>query len=116
MKNFAPPALAGRRAPNRWDFAAMLLVMGVLVAVIDVGRHTISTPLTAVQGTPIHLSPAYLPGYALRSAARMFAALFASILFTFTFATLAAKSLRAGLLLIPVLDILQSVPILGFLS
>jgi NitT/TauT family transport system permease protein len=116
MKNFTPPALAGRRAPNRWDFAAMLLVMGVLVAVIDVGRHTISTPLTAVQGTPIHLDPAYLPGYALRSAARMFTALFCSLLFTFTFATLAAKSRRAGLLLIPILDILQSVPILGFLS
>ena len=116
MKDFTPPALAGRRAPNRWDFAAMLLVMGVLVAVIDVGRHTILTPLTAVQGTPIHLDPAYLPGYALRSAARMFAALFCSLLFTFTFATLAAKSRRAGLLLIPILDILQSVPILGFLS
>ena len=116
MKNFTPPALAGQRAPNRWDFAAMLLVMGILVAIIDVGRHTIATPLTAIQGTPIHLDPAYLPGYALRTAARMFAALFVSILFTFTYAPLAAKSRRAGLLLIPILDILQSVPILGFLS
>ncbi len=116
MKNHTPPALAGQRVANRWDFAAMLLVLGVLVAVIDVGRHTISAPLTAIQGTTIHLDPAYLPGYALRSAARMFVALFASILFTFTYATLAAKSRRAGLLLIPILDILQSVPILGFLS
>ena len=39
-----------------------------------------------------------------------------SLLFTFTYATLAAKNRRAGLLLIPLLDILQSVPILGFLS
>jgi NitT/TauT family transport system permease protein len=116
MKNFTPPALAGQRVPNRWDFAAMCLVMGILVAVIDVGRHTIATPLTAIQGTPIHLNPAYLPGYALRTAARMVAALFFSILFTFTYATLAAKSRRAGRLLIPILDILQSVPILGFLS
>ena len=46
----------------------------------------------------------------------MFAALAASLLFTFTYATLAAKSRRAGLVLIPVLDILQSVPILGFLT
>jgi NitT/TauT family transport system permease protein len=117
MTSFAPPALASdRRLPNRWDAAALLIVMGILIAVIDVGRGTILTPLSAIQGTPIHLDPAYLPGYALRTTARMFAALFCSLLFTFTFATLAAKSRRAGLILIPILDILQSVPILGFLS
>ena len=47
---------------------------------------------------------------------RMFAALLASLLFTFTYATAAAKSRRARLILIPILDILQSVPILGFLT
>src|ERR1700728_350136 len=46
----------------------------------------------------------------------MFAALSASLLFAFTSAAAAAKSRRAGLILIPVLDILQSVPILGFLT
>ena len=46
----------------------------------------------------------------------MFAALFFSLVFTFTYATLAAKSRRWEMVLIPVLDILQSVPILGFLS
>jgi NitT/TauT family transport system permease protein len=117
MTSFAPPALASdRRLPNRWDAAALLIVMGILIAVIDVGRGTILTPLSAIQGTPIHLDPAYLPGYALRTTARMFAALFISLLFTFTYATLAAKSRRAGMVLIPILDILQSVPILGFLT
>ena len=57
-----------------------------------------------------------LPYYALRTTLRMFAALVASLIFTFTYATLAAKSRRAEMILIPVLDILQSVPILGFLS
>ena len=57
-----------------------------------------------------------LPYYALRTTLRMFAALAASLVFTFTYATLAAKSRRAEMVLIPVLDILQSVPILGFLS
>ena len=116
MKNFTPPALAGRRVPNRWDGAALLMVLGLLIAVIDVGRGTIATPITAIQNTPIHLDPSYLPYYALRSTARMFAALFFSLVFTFTYATLAAKSRRAGLVLIPILDILQSVPILGFLT
>ena len=46
----------------------------------------------------------------------MFAAIAASLIFTFTYATLAAKSRRAEMVLIPLLDILQSVPILGFLS
>jgi NitT/TauT family transport system permease protein len=117
MTNFAPSALtSGRRVPNRWDGVAMLLVMGLLLALVDVGRTTLFTPLAASQATTIHLDPSYLPGYALRTTARMFAALFCSLLFTFTFATLAAKSRRAGLILIPILDILQSVPILGFLS
>jgi NitT/TauT family transport system permease protein len=40
----------------------------------------------------------------------------ASLVFTFVYATLAAKSRRAALLLIPLLDVLQSVPILGFVS
>ena len=57
-----------------------------------------------------------LPYYALRTTLRMFAAMAASLVFTFTYATLAAKSRRAEMVLIPVLDILQSVPILGFLS
>ena len=117
MTSFAAPALAtGRRTPNRWDGVAMLLVMGLLVGLVDVGRTTLFTPLSAGQATTIHLDPSYLPFYALRTTARMFAALLASLLFTFTYATLAAKSRRAGLILVPILDILQSVPILGFLS
>ena len=116
MRNYTPPALAGHRVPNRFDGAALLIVMGLLIALVEVGRTTIGTPIAQIQNAPIHLSPAWLPYYALRSTARMFAALFFSLLFTFTYATLAAKSRRAGMVLIPILDILQSVPILGFLT
>jgi NitT/TauT family transport system permease protein len=116
MSNYTPTALAGRRLPNRWDGAALLLVMGLLIALVGVGRGTIAIPIASIQNTPIHLDPMWLPYYALRSTARMFAALAFSLLFTFTYATLAAKSRRAGMVLIPILDILQSVPILGFLT
>lgn len=116
MKNYIPAALAGHRVPNRFDGAAMILVMGLLVALVEVGRGTIGLPIGLIQNTSIHLDPAYLPYYALRSTARMFAALLFSLFFTFTYATLAAKSRRAAKLLIPILDILQSVPILGFLT
>ncbi|HET9147803.1 MAG TPA: ABC transporter permease subunit, partial [Acetobacteraceae bacterium] len=57
-----------------------------------------------------------LPDYAVRTTLRMFAALVASLIFTFTVATLAAKSRHAAIIVLPMLDILQSVPILGFLS
>ena len=73
-------------------------------------------PLNAPDATAISLDPIDLPAYAARTTLRMFAALLASLLFTFTFATAAAKSRRAGLVLVPILDILQSVPILGFLT
>ena len=57
-----------------------------------------------------------LPEYAARTTFRMLAGLFLSLVFTLTYATWAAKSERAGKLLVPILDILQSVPILGFIS
>ena len=46
----------------------------------------------------------------------MLIAMGVSLVFTFTYATWAAKNPRAGTLLVPLLDILQSVPILCFLS
>ncbi len=116
MPNTLHPTLAlGRRLPNRWDLIAMVAVFGVLTAVAHVARGTL-VPLNAPDATTVTLNPAYLPAYAARTTLRMFAALFASLLFTFTFATAAAKSRRAGLIMVPMLDILQSVPILGFLT
>jgi NitT/TauT family transport system permease protein len=116
MPNTLHPTLAlGRRLPNRWDLFAMVCVFGALIGVAHVARGTL-VPLNAPDATTISLDPAMLPNYAARTTLRMFAALVASLLFTFTFATAAAKSRRAGLVLIPILDILQSVPILGFLT
>ncbi len=116
MARTATPDLAtARRLPNVWDLVAILFVFGVLIAVAHVTPETLK-PLDAPQATVVSLDPGHLPAYALRTTLRMFAALFASLLFTFTFAPLAAKSRRAGLVMVPLLDILQSVPILGFLS
>jgi NitT/TauT family transport system permease protein len=75
-----------------------------------------AVPLPPSNEPVIDLDYWNLPYYALRTTMRMFTALAASLVFTFTYATLAAKSRRAEMVLIPVLDILQSVPILGFLS
>jgi NitT/TauT family transport system permease protein len=116
MSNTLHPALAlRRRLPNRWDLFAMVCVFGALISVAHVARGTL-VPLNGPSATAISLDPAGLPVYAARTTLRMFAALLASLLFTFTYATAAAKSRRAGLILVPILDILQSVPILGFLT
>jgi NitT/TauT family transport system permease protein len=64
----------------------------------------------------ISLDPRNLPNYAARSTLRMFLALIASTLFTFVYGYAAARSRRAERVLVPLLDILQSVPVLGFLS
>jgi NitT/TauT family transport system permease protein len=109
-------ASAGRRVlPNQWDLIALAAIMAVLTAVAQ-SYHGISAPLPAPNEPVISLDYWNLPYYALRTALRMFAALAASLVFTFTYATLAAKSRRAEMVLIPVLDVLQSVPVLGFLS
>jgi NitT/TauT family transport system permease protein len=109
-------ASAGRRVlPNQWDLIAFAAIMAVLTAIAQ-SYHGISAPLPAPNEPVISLHYSNLPYYALRTALRMFAALFISLVFTFTYATLAAKSRRWEMVLIPVLDVLQSVPILGFLS
>ena len=116
MLERAPPNALGRSlAPNLFDVAALALVIGALVTVVY-GAHQTDVPLTVLDSTPISLDPWRLPGYALRTTLRMLAAIVASLVFTFVYATLAAKSRRAEMVLIPILDILQSVPILGFLT
>src|SRR5262245_43541076 len=111
MSTTVHPALAtGRRLPNLWDAAAILCVFAALVPAAPVARGT-RVPISAPGALEVHLDPANLPGYAVRTTLRMFAALVASLVFTFTYATAAAKSRRAAFILIPILDILQSVPI-----
>ena len=104
-----------RTVPNLWDVMAFLLIMG-LITLLAWGSRQMAVPYTPGEQIPLSLDPTHLPMYALRTVLRMGAALGASFIFTFTYATLAAKSRRAEEILVPLLDILQSVPILGFLS
>jgi NitT/TauT family transport system permease protein len=110
-----PSMAAGWRLPNLWDAIAFTCVIGILVAFGHVAEGTL-TPISQPGAVEVSLDPLNLPEYALRTTTRMFAALAASLLFTFTYGTAAAKSRRAALVLVPVLDVLQSVPILGFLT
>ncbi|MCL2760725.1 MAG: ABC transporter permease subunit [Desulfuromonadales bacterium] len=100
---------------NIWDIIAFLLVIGIITA-FAWGSKQMTVHYTPGQEVELSLNPLNLPMYALRSVLRMGAALIFSLIFTFTYATLAAKNKRAEAIMIPVLDVLQSVPILGFLS
>ena len=100
---------------TRWDVLAVLLILGLLVFLAEASRHLLQ-PLADLQRQPVSLDPANLPEYAARTTFRMLIAMALSLLFTFTYATLAAKNKYAERLLVPLLDILQSVPILGFIS
>src|SRR6201985_2776979 len=104
-----------RDLATRWDVLAFIVVIGLVVFLGETSRGLFA-PLTALELTPMSLDPAHLPEYAARTTFRMFAGLALSLIFTLTYATWAAKSERAGKLLVPILDILQSVPILGFIS
>ncbi len=122
-----PPSSAGGRRiatisatvanawPNRYDVIVFLAVGSLFVAVAH-GAKSMHRPLEGLELNPVSLDIRNLPQYALLTTLRMFAALGVSLLFTFLVAPLAAKSKKAERVIIPALDILQSVPVLGFLT
>ena len=105
-------ALQGK-GPNRWDWALLPIVLAV-IAVFAFAAMQMSRPFVVGEVLDISLSPSYLPYYLLRTILRMFTALAFSLLFSLVFAAIAVKYAAAEKLMIPMLDILQSVPILGF--
>jgi NitT/TauT family transport system permease protein len=104
-----------QRNPGWYDVLAVLLMVAVVI-LLGLGGGQMVAPFVLTQQPRISLSPSVLPEYALRTTMRMLAALLASLIFTMTYATAAAKSRRAEMVLIPLLDVLQSVPVLGYLS
>jgi NitT/TauT family transport system permease protein len=105
---------------RRPRFSPIDVVVFVAIALLLFGILRLARSLNTSSATAhvavISTDPANLPYYAARSLLRMFIAFFLSVVFTFVYATAAARSRRARAVLIPILDILQSVPILGFLA
>ncbi|MFZ6657807.1 ABC transporter permease [Undibacterium sp. TJN19] len=105
--------VAESKGPNRWDWALLPLVLAVL-GIFAFAAMQMSRPFSVGETLQISLEPLYLPYYLLRTILRMFTALAFSLLFSLLFAAIAAKYAAAEKIMIPALDILQSVPILGF--
>jgi NitT/TauT family transport system permease protein len=106
-------AWPSRLRPSFWDGVALPLVIGT-IALIAWASQRMNVPYQPGQELPISLDPRNLPAYGARTVLRMVVALAASLVFSLGYAAIAAKSKRAEKLLIPILDVLQSVPILGF--
>ena len=112
-----PPAIR-RPAGSRWswsfliDFAVFLFVVAGIYGVYAIG-HTWLGPVPA--HVEISQSPRALPLYAFYSLVRLSVAYGLSMLFALAYGYVAARSKQAEIVLIPLLDILQSIPVLSFL-
>ena len=92
----------------------LLALLGVIVVLYAGVRLAFRAP-AVIRGPQISLAPQALPWYAALSLARMSAAYLLSLAFTLLYGRLAAYNQRAEQVLMPLLDVLQSVPILSFL-
>ena len=114
------PTFPSRDSLRRLRFRPLDAVVGagvflLIYAAVRVGA-TAHVPIQAGRVSTIDTSPSRLPYYAARSLLRMFVALFFAYTFSLGYAYVAARNRRARRVMIPALDILQSVPILGFLA
>ncbi len=112
------PPPAPRPAGSRWAWA-FVIDIGVFLAVFAgiFGLYSIARSWFG----PVHAeaaisqNPRSLPLYALYSLVRILTAYVLSLVFALAYGYAAAKSKRAEMVLIPLLDILQSIPVLSFL-
>lgn len=112
LQNTAVPPQKRRERSFTWGDVIVILLMAVLV--YGGARLAFNSP-AIIQGPQISLNPSSLPWYTLLSVGRMLAAYILSLLFTLTYGRSAAYNHRAESILMPLLDVLQSVPILSFL-
>jgi NitT/TauT family transport system permease protein len=118
---------SGENQPARWlpwgslpntaasllrDFPVILAAMALLYGLLSLTRYWAAP---AGEQAAIDLHPSALPKYALFSVARIALAYLLSLLVAIVYGYIAAHSSRAERILIPLLDTLQSIPVLSFL-
>ncbi len=101
--------------PNLWDFLAFVMV-GCAFLMIAGGIHEVMSPAEEFSASDISLDIWFLPYYAGRSVFRMFAAIVIAVIATFLIGALAAKNRLAEMIIVPIIDDLQSIPVLAFLQ
>ncbi len=104
----------GQPSDHAFNFADLVILIGLGVLLFVGVRLAFFAPQT-IQGPEISLAPASLPLYAAFSLGRMAVAYALSLIFTLVYGYVAAYNKRAERVMMPLLDVLQSVPILSFL-
>jgi NitT/TauT family transport system permease protein len=115
LRSYMPGRPSLRRPISLLDAFVLAAVLVLLYVVLRVGSGTTAS-FNPQQLKHVSTAPGQLPYDAACSLLRMFIALFFSMLFTIVYGYAAARSRRAEKILVPMLDILQSVPVLGFLT
>lgn len=97
------------------NLAAFCIIMSLFLF-IAIGFKEITEPRSVLENVTIDLSPINLLEYTFRTVLRILIAILFSLIFSLIYASIAAKNVYAEQILIPLLDVLQSVPILGYIS
>ncbi len=105
---------SGERLERSFTWGDLIVILLMAVLLYGGARLAFGSP-PVIKGPQISLDPSALPWYTLLSVGRMLAAYLLSLLFTLTYGRIAAYNHRAESILMPLLDVLQSVPILSFL-
>src|SRR5215831_18097252 len=120
MTTRAYPQMTGQQVERGWRFgwidAIVILAVFAMLWLLVVLSGDMRVQFDELNPPPLSLDVAWIPYYTARTVLRMFIAFAAALLFTFTYGYVAAKSVHARKVMLPLLDILQSVPVLGFLS
>jgi NitT/TauT family transport system permease protein len=117
MKSTSPQLVVGNKQPNfTWvDGLVLLTLLGLLWSVMHFGQGML-VAFNPASVPELDFSTAQIPYYAGRTLLRMWIAFCFSLFFAISLGYLAAKNSAARSVILPALDVLQSVPVLGFLS
>lgn len=93
----------------------IIIILGGIGILLSSGLNAMMGSLAEVN-QPISLQTQALPGYMLRTITRFLVSMMVSLIVAIVYGTLAAKNKRMGFILMPIVNILQAIPVLGFLS
>lgn len=113
-----PKITAKPRNHYHWRNDLILWTLLITIAILLAkGWHDMHATFSVSKGSiEVNLDPHLLPYYTLRTTMRLLLGLVFSLLFTFIFGVLAAKYKAAERVILPFVNFMESVPLVGFLT
>ena len=98
-----------------WDVIALSIIFCIFILIRDATEYMYA-PVPINLENEISLDISNLPQYALRTTSRIFIGLIIAVIFSTIYALIAAKNERLRKIMIPFIDTMQSIPVLGYIS